>query len=220
MFTVQPQPTDTAQFPTPTAPPAHLAEIGAPDFEDDFSTDTGWSTGAAARGAASRLDGKLVISAQGPATTLWSLSPLESTSDFLVEIEIQSEICEQGDEFGLVVRAGGQANPTQDSHYRFLITCEGAVRASRFLSGAEAPLIPITESADVLPGAPVINRIGVSALGEVFRFFVNDMQVFEFVDGEIPIGHIGVMVRARRAPQTTVSFDQFRFWDLSSEPDD
>jgi hypothetical protein len=139
----------------------------------------------------------------------------------MVEIEAHSGICENEDEYGLMVRVGGGGNPTQDSHYRFLITCEGAVRASRFLSGAEAPILPITSSANVLSGAPAVNRIAVSAIGDVFRFFVNDMQVFQVEDGEIPTGKIGVLVRARRGAQTTISFDDFKVWDLaSSQPDE
>jgi hypothetical protein len=163
----------------------------------------------------------LVISVQGPSSILSSLSPIDSVADFIVEIEVHSEICEDGDEYGLIVRVGGGGNPTQDSHYRFLITCEGAVRASRFLSGAEAPILPITPSADVLAGAPAVNRIAVSAIGDVFRFFVNDMQVFQVEDGEIAAGRIGVIVRARRGAQTTISFDDFRVWDLAStQPDE
>ena len=219
--TSQPSPTQTAPPPTRTAVPEHRLGLGAPLFEDNFEFDTGWDQGAAPRGAVSLLDDKLVISVQGPSTTLSSLSPIEPIADFMVEIEIRTEICEDGDEFGLIVRAEGAGNPTQDSHYRFLITCDGAVRASRFLSGAEAPILPITPSADVLAGAPAVNRIGVSVIGDVFRFFVNDMQVFQLDNSEIPAGRIGVIVRARRGAQTTISFDDFRVWDLAeSQPDD
>ena len=212
----QPLPTPTAPPPTRTAIPEHRIGLGAPDYEDNFESDSGWETGASARGAVSLLDDKLVISVRGPSSTLSSLSPADPLVDFLVEMEIQSEICEAGDEFGLMVRTGGRGNPGQDSHYRFLITCDGAVRASRFLSGAEAPIQPITPTANVLPGAPAVNRIGVSAIGDEFRFFVNDMPVFQLKDGEIPTGRIGVIVRARHAAQTTVSFDEFRVWDLAT----
>jgi len=219
--TRQPDPTQTAPPPTRTAVPEHRLGLGAPLFEDSFDFDTGWDQGAAPRGAVSRLDNKLVISVQGPSSTLSSLSPIEPIADFMVEIEVRSEICENGDEFGLIVRVAGAGNPTQDSHYRFLITCDGAVRASRFLSGAEAPILPITPSAEVLAGAPAVNRLGVSAIDDVFRFFVNDMQVFELNNGEIPAGRIGVIVRARQGAQTTISFDDFRVWDLAaSQPDD
>ncbi len=221
VVTSQPSPTQTAPPPTRTAVPDHRLGLGAPLFEDNFEFDTGWDQGAAPRGAVSRLDDKLVISVQGPSTMLSSLSPIEPIADFMVEIEVRTEICEDGDEFGLIVRAEGAGNPTQDSHYRFLITCDGAVRASRFLSGAEAPILPITPSADVLAGAPAVNRIGVSAIGDMFRFFVNDLQVFQLDNGEIPAGRIGVIVRARRGAQTTISFDDFRVWDLAvSQPDD
>jgi hypothetical protein len=221
LVTSQPSPTRTAPPPTRAAVPEHKVGLGAPLYEDDFELESGWETGASPRGAVSQLDGKLIISVQGPSSTLSSLSPIEPIADFLVEIEAHSGICENGDEYGLIVRVGGAGNPTQDSHYRFLITCEGAVRASRFLSGAEAPILPITTSADVLSGAPAVNRIGISAIGDMFRFFVNDMQVFEVEDGEIPTGRIGVIVRARRGAQTTISFDDFRVWDLaSSGPDE
>jgi len=221
IVTSQPPPTQTTPPPTRTAVPEHKLGLGVPLLEDSFEFDTGWDQGAAPRGAVSRLDNKLVVSVQGPSTTLSSLSPIEPIADFMVEIEVRSEICENGDEFGLIVRVGGAGNPNQDSHYRFLITCDGAVRASRFLSGAEAPILPITPSADVLAGAPAVNRIGVSAIGDVFRFFVNDMQVFELANGEIPAGRIGVIVRARKGAQTTISFDDFRVWDLAaSQVDD
>jgi len=216
IVTSRPDPTQTAPPPTHTAVPEHRLGLGVPLFEDNFEFDTGWDQGAAPRGAVSRLDNRLVISVQGPSTTLSSLSPIESIADFMVEIEVRSEICENGDEFGLIVRVGGAGSPTQDSHYRFLITCDGAIRASRFLSGAEAPILPITPSADVLAGAPAVNRIGVSAIGDSFRFFVNDMQVFQLNDGEIPAGRIGVIVRARQGAQTTISFDDFRVWDLAT----
>ncbi len=212
----QPLPTRTAPPPTRTAIPEHKIGLGAPDYEDNFESDSGWETGASARGAVSQLGEELVISVRGPSSVLSSLSPVDALSDFFVEIEVHSEICEAGDEYGLMVRTGGRGNPGQDSHYRFLITCDGAVRASRFLSGSEAPILPITPSANVLPGAPAVNRIGVSAIGDEFRFFVNDMQVFQLKDGEISAGRIGVIVRARRAAQTTVSFDNLKVWDLAS----
>ena len=214
--TSQTRPTQTVPAPTVTAIPEHRIGLGAPDYRDSFESDTGWETGASARGAVSRLGNRLIVSVRGPSSTLASLSPIDPLADFFVEIEIHSEICEAGDEFGLMVRTGGAGIPAQDSHYRFLITCDGAVRASRFLSGAEAPIQPITPTADVLPGAPAVNRIGVSAIGNEFLFFVNDMQVFQLKDGEIPTGRIGVIVRARHAAQTTVSFDEFRVWDLAT----
>lgn len=212
----QPLPTRTAPPPTRTAIPEHRIGLGAPDYEDNFGSDSDWETGASARGAVSLLDDKLVISVRGPSSTLSSLSPADPLTDFFVEIEVHSGICEPGDEFGLMVRTSGRGNPRQDSHYRFLITCDGAVRASRFLSGAEAPIQPVTRTADVLPGAPAVNRIGVSAIGHEFRFFVNDMQVFQLMDGEISTGRIGVIVRARHAAQTTISFGEFRVWDLAT----
>ena len=49
---------------------------------------------------------------------------------------------------------------------------------------------------------------------------MNDMQVFQLDDGEIPAGRIGVIIRARQGAQTTISFDDFKVWDLAaSQPD-
>lgn len=217
LVTSESPPSPTAPPPTPTSIPEYRLGLEDPLIEDDFESDIGWEEGTSAQGAVSRLNGRFVVSVQGPGSTLSSLSPAEPLTDFFVEIEVHTEICESDDEFGLMLRTGGLGDPLQDSHYRFLITCEGAVRASRFLSGAEAPILPITPSTDVLPGAPAVNRIGVSAIGDQFRFFVNDMQVFDLMDGEIPSGKIGVIVRARRATQTTISFDEFRVWDLATE---
>lgn len=213
--TERPLPTQTAPQPVPTAAPEHKTGLGDPSFEDGFEAGTGWEIGTFPQGAVSLLDGKLVVSVQGPSVTLVSLAPIEPISDFLAEIEIRTEICESGDEFGLMLRAGGPGNPLQDSHYRFLITCEGAVRASRFIAGREAPMLPITPNEVVLPGAPSVNRLAVSAVGDQFRIFVNDIEVYLLMDGEIPAGKIGALVRARQSPQTTIAFDSFRVWDLS-----
>lgn len=206
--------------PTQTPLPDHEAGLAAPLFEDDFSRDTGWSTGSSSRGAISRLNDQLVVAVRGPGAALASLSPVPALADLLVSVEVRTEICDSGDEFGLMVRTrspNGSVEPARDSHYRFMLTCEGAVRASRFIAGSEAALIPITQTFDAIPGAPALNRLAVSAEGNQLRFFINDMEVFEIRDGELLDGSIGLIVRARSSLQTTVAFDNFRVWDLSSD---
>lgn len=204
--TASPPPT-TIRISTPDLPSGLQ---GPPQFEDRFTVDTGWELGDFASGAASLLNERLVIVVRGPSNTLQAVSPVSTLTDFYVSVAAITEICADSDEFGLLARSTGA-----DTHYRFMVTCEGDVRASRFSAGEEAALVPIVPAAAVIPGAPARNQLGLSAVGDRLQFYVNQIQVLEFTDRSLSAGGVGVIVRARGGAQTTVSFDDFQVWDLS-----
>jgi hypothetical protein len=193
---------------------SRFAPAGEPTIQDGFDSDTGWEYGEFGSGAISRLDSRLVIAVRGPSQTLHALAPVPVLTDFFMEVELLAEICDASDEFGLIARTSGA-----DTHYRFMITCDGSIRASRFSAGTEAALYPITPDGAVIPGAPAQNRLAVSAIGNQLRFLVNDIQVMELSDRLLQFGRVGLIVRARRGSQATVSFDNFRLWDLSVPAD-
>lgn len=199
--------------PLPTSAPAASATPASPGrqpvFQDDFSRDQGWQLQQGANGAVSLLDQRLVIAVRGPSAILFSISPAPELTDFELEVEVHSEICQDSDEFGVMVRAR-----SLETHYRFTLSCEGAVRASRFVEGREAALAPITASDAALPGAPAVNHLRLVARGDQFRFWVNDILALELSDSQIDSGGAGLIVRARRSNQTTVSFDDFRLWPV------
>lgn len=215
---LKPSPSATASPPATTrvsTPEWPSGVQGPPQFEDQFTVDTGWELGDFISGAASLLNDRLVIVVRGPSNTLQAVSPVPALTDFFVSVTVMTEICEASDEFGLLARSTGA-----DTHYRFMVTCEGAVRASRFSAGNEAALVPIVPAAAVISGAPARNQLGLSAVGDRLQFYVNQIQVLEFTDRSLTAGGIGLIVRARGGAQTTISFDDFQVWDLSIPAED
>lgn len=176
-------------------------------FQDDFSADRGWQLAQGSTGAISLLAQRLVIAVHGPGATLYSLSPAPEQTDLTVEVDVRSEICDAGDEFGLMVRAR-----SLEVHYRFTLSCDGMLRASRFDDGGEAALAPSTPTDAAFSGAPAVNHLSLEAVGNRMRFAVNQIQVLEVTDSRIPSGGVGLIVRARRGSQTTISFDNFSLW--------
>ncbi len=196
----------------PSPEPIDTAEPQDSLFHDDFSADLGWQLAQGSTGAISLLDQRLVISVRGPGATLYTLSPAPEQSDLTVEVDVRSEICDAGDEFGLMVRAR-----SLEVHYRFTLSCDGMVRASRFVDGGEAALAPITPTDAAISGAPAVNHLSLEAVGNRMRFAVNRIQVLEVTDSRIPTGGVGLIVRARRGSQTTISFDNFSLWAVGGE---
>jgi hypothetical protein len=213
---LSPQPSRPPLFPTPrasatlTPPPSAtptpdiLTGLGEVLFQDDFAQDRGWTLHSDQSGAASLLPGRLVVAVHSPGAMLFSLSPAPAVADFYLEAQLRTELCGQEDEFGLMVRV----LPNQD-HYLFSLTCDGQARVSRFISGQEAALVPLTHIGAALPGAPAVNRLAVWAQGDQFHFLVNEVEVFSLSEASLPSGGFGLTARSRRSPQLTVSLLSF-----------
>lgn len=207
-----PNPTATAPLAASPIPTPTNADARPAIFADDFSRDRGWELSDSPSGAVSILNQRLVIAVQGPSAVLYSLSPAPEAADFELEVTVRSEICAAGDEFGFMVRAR-----SLQTHYRFTLSCEGSVRASRFIDGREAALAPITAAEAGFGGAPAINRLRLHALGDQFRLLVNDIEALEVTDSQLASGAVGLLVRARRSSQTTISFDDFNLYPVNED---
>ena len=107
---------------------------------------------------------------------------------------------------------------TIDEHYRFTLRCSGEARVSRILGSGESALIPITSTNLTFPGVPARNKLAVRAAGNTFRFYINDVEVFDLRDGELPSGRVGLIVRSRQEGQTTIAFDNLLIRGLVLTP--
>ncbi len=74
-------------------------------------------------------------------------------SDFYAEITARPSLCRGEDNYGLVVRGVGS------SFYRFVLACNGMIRAERISGGTRLPLQEPIPSGDA-PGAPGEVRMG------------------------------------------------------------
>ena len=222
---LKPTPTPTFIFPTmaPTATftpepgstttPDLQSGLGAVIYQDDFDQDLGWELDQSDIGGSCLVNGRLSLAVRQPNTFYFLRSPAPATSDFFLEVSVRSELCSDSDEYGVMYRVN-----TLNEHYRFALTCDGAARVSRVLEAGENALVPITKTYAIFPGVLVDNHISIWASGDIFRFYINDMEVFSVRDSGLQTGDLALFVRSRRGGQTTVSFDNLTLHSLLPTP--
>lgn len=221
----QATPSPTFDFPTliptttltsaPTSSPTPPPVLGIGDllYYANFESSQSWDLRATDRGGSSIYDGQLNLAVRQQNSFFFIRVPAPEQDDFYFEVNLRSDVCEDGDEYGIMFRLGPLYN-----HYRFSLTCEGLARVSRILDDQEVVLIPPTETYAVFPGLRIENHLAVWASGTQFRFFINDQEVFSIQDKELEAGGFGLFVRSRRSQQTTVSFDDVALHALQPPP--
>ena len=123
-------------------------------------------------------------------------------ADFYAEVEVRTELCNAGDEYGLTARGNKLGE-----HYRFLIGCDGSARITRFLEGGSRALTLRVETPAIIPGAPAVNRLAVWARGLDLKLYVNGEEVAAARDAALDRGTFGLIARAGSGGQLAVSFD-------------
>lgn len=198
-FPPSPTPTpraNAAPFPTPEMRPG----LGDILIEDDFSDPSLWTLAVANQSSAVIENNRLTLSVQSGANALSLRNDLLLT-DFYAEITAKPSLCRGEDNYGLLIRADSVS-----SYYRFVLACNGTVRAERLLNGNRLPLQAPLPSADAPPGAPGEVRIGVWAVGRDIRFFLNGRFQFSISEPAFRRGSIGVFVRSAENTAVIVSF--------------
>ncbi len=201
--------------PSPSATPTRLPPVplGQLITFDDFEAGGEWETVEGPAGAASIADGRLVLSVHKPSTSLLQSAPYPPAGDFFVQVDVRSEVCSPGDEFGMAIRL----SPSGE-HYRVSLLCDGAARLLRVLTDQTHALTPVLRTGAVIPGPGSLNRLAVSAEGPLLRVFVNNQVVFEDRDSRLPFGRLGFFVRPGRSGQTTIAFDGLAVYALPGTP--
>jgi hypothetical protein len=128
-------------------------------------------------------------------------------SDFYAEITARPSLCRGEDNYGLVVRGVGS------SFYRFVLACNGQIRAERISGGTRQPLQEPVPSGDA-PGAPGEVRIGIWAVGSEMRLFLNGRYQFSVTEGTFPSGALGVFVRSTGETPVTVTFSELAVYEV------
>lgn len=206
----------TATFtpePEPSPTPDLYTGLGDLIFEDSFDRNLGWDIGQSEIGGASLVEERLSLAVRRSNSFYFIESPAPTTTDFFLEVTVRSEVCSDGDEFGVMFRYRAMGE-----HYRFALTCDASARVSRVLEEGEIVLVPLTQTYAMFPGLLVDNRIAIWASGNQFRFFINDLEVFSASDRVLPSGKLTFFVRSRRSSQTTVSFDDLTVRALLPTP--
>jgi len=197
-------------FPTYTATPEMGPGIGAETLSDDFSDDSVWDTATSNQGSAAISRNRLTLAVQ-PKYYLASMRHELIVSDFYAEITARPSLCRGDDNYGLVVRGIGS------SFYRFVLACNGEVRAERVSGGTRLSIHEPVSSGDA-PAAPGEVRIGVWAVGGDMRLFLNGRYQFSVTEGTFPSGGLGVFVRSAGDTLTTVTFSDLAVYEVNYIP--
>ena len=192
--------------PTHTATPDMSPGIGRVTLEDDFSDESVWDVAASENGSAAINRNRLTLAVQ-PGYYLASMRRELPLSDFYAEITARPSLCRGEDNYGLVVRGVGS------SFYRFVLACDGMIRAERISGGTRQPLQEPIPSGDA-PGAPGEVRMGIWAVGSEMRLFLNGRYQFRVVEPTFPSGALGVFVRSTGETPVTVTFSDLAIYEV------
>lgn len=193
--------------PTYTGTPEMSPGIGRKVLEDDFSDDSVWDIAASEHGSAAIGLNRLALTVQ-PGYYLSSMRRELPLGDFYAEVTARPSLCRGEDNYGIIVRGVGS------SFYRFLLTCNGMIWAERIAGGTKLVIQEPVPSGDA-PGAPGEVLIGMWAVGNEMRLFLNGRYQFSVTDPLFPIGAFGAFVRSNGDTPVTVTFSDLSVYDVN-----
>ena len=185
--------------------------IGSIILSDDFSNDSVWDTAVSDQGSAAISRNRLTLAAE-PGVYLVSMNREVILGDFYAEITARPSLCRGDDGYGVIIRSTG------DSFYRFTLTCNSMIYAERIKSSVRLLVLEPTPSGDAPPGAPGEVRIGVWAVGNEMRLFLNGRFQFSIKDISSPRGAFGLFARAAGDTPVSVIFSDLIVYDVEYIP--
>ncbi len=192
--------------PTYTATPEMSPGIGKVTLNDDFSDDSLWDTAVSDHGSAAIGMNRLSLAVQ-PGYYLASMRHDLIVGNFYAEITARPSLCRGDDNYGIIVRGVGS------SFYRFVLTCNGQIRADRISGGTRLPIQqPLLSGDATRPPGEV--RIGMWAVGGEMRLFLNGRFQFGVTERTFPSGGFGVYVRSAGEDSVSVIFSDLKIYHV------
>ncbi len=174
--------------------------LGGLLLTDAFSVQQEWRTGTFNAGNIIQVDDSLTLAVQQPKSSLQTVLTGNSFANFDIQLMANVTLCRGDDAYGILIRSMSDWD-----YYRFLINCQGNVRAERIRNSQTIPLQDWTPT-DIIPGAPVESKIEIWANGSEMRLLVNDVYIFTVKDPVFPNGQIGFYARSASENDVTVNF--------------
>lgn len=205
-------PTETpTPFPTPVITPTAdmRPKIGKILFEDDFSSQTGWTLTQSQAGSVAYGNNELTIAIAETNAYLFSILEAPTFTDFYLEITAAPSLCKEVDEYGVLFRV----SPAID-YYRLSLSCNGQIRVDRIIGGQASSPQPWVLSGAVPPGAPSSSVLGISAVGDDMQFFVDGKYQFSIQDPLLTSGGVGVFARSTNNQAVTVNFSDLVVYEV------
>jgi hypothetical protein len=198
-------PTSTpTPFNTPlpaTATPAPPPAVGSLIYQDDFTRQGLWTTGQLAAGTMAYGSGELSLAISQAKGVLISTRVEPVLSDFYLEITAVPTLCLNSDHYGVQFR---MASP--NDFYRFMVSCNGQVRLERLKGGVGQVLHDWSASAQALPNSLGAYKLGVWAVGNDLRLYIDNVLQFSARDASLASGGLGLYARSMGETVVTVSF--------------
>lgn len=207
-----PEPLPTATL-APTATPQPIAgdpvaQLGEPDFLEDFSAAGGWPY----------EDDWFLITVSGgqlhaysKGTPYWSswYTTYPEVKDAYFETTITRPNCSGEDRFGLVIRWD-----ESQAFYFMGVTCTGTWGFSYYTKDNQIVNILDYQSSDAFKPANEANRIGIMAKGDQFEFFINGVKVGVATDDRLDnAGTFGFLSMSAGTVNFKTSVDKLEFWE-------
>ena len=139
-------------------------------FEDDFSGSSLWQTASSDDGSIAFGNNVLTLAVKQARMSLISMRSASALTDFYLQITMTPSLCRGQDVFGVLVRATSNYN-----YYRFLVSCNGQLRAERVKNGVMVVIQDWLPTGQIMPGSSQPLQLGVMGLKSEFRVFVNDI---------------------------------------------
>lgn len=181
--------------------PDMLTGLGDVILTDTFKTASAWTLSSSTNGGVALSKNELTIAISDEKAYIYSVRQQPILANFYAEITASPSLCQGQDEFGLLIRFNSSANT-----YRFSATCDGQVRMDRLAGGDASSPQPWMVSGAYPPGAPNIIRLGVWAVGDEMRYFVNNLYQFTVHDPVHTSGSLGIFARSTGGHALTVNF--------------
>ena len=207
-----PEPLPTATL-APTATPQPIAgdpvaQLGEPDFLEDFSAAGGWPY----------EDDWFLITVSGgqlhaysKGTPYWSswYTTYPEVKDAYFETTITRPNCSGEDRFGLVIRWD-----ESQAFYFMGVTCTGTWGFSYYTKDNQIINILDYETSDAFKPASEPNRIGIMAKGNQFDFYINGVKVGSATDDRLPdAGTFGFLSMSAGTVNLKTSVDVLEYWE-------
>lgn len=199
-------------LPVPSVTPEQQPGLGAFILQDDFQQGEGWQEFRKADGNVVLGPGELTVFVTNPDRYITTFRSSPTVDNFYLQVQANPRLCQTSDSYGVLVRAASGID-----YYRFSVSGEGLVRADRFKSGNVVILQDWTPSGQIPRGCPVSLRLGIWALGDEMRFFVNDVFQFSIQDEAIERGQIGFFARSKTSTVLAVGFSDLELHWVEAE---
>lgn len=202
----KPKPSPTP-FPEEATP--QTANRGKILIEDDFSNDSFWEVQNNSDAKVNYEPNALSMVIVGEKAEAFSLSQHILPSNFYLTFTIETSICSDNDQYGIVFWRNSKSGT-----FRFWANCQGQLMVDRVLPDGTTRLVNWQSARKFVPGTPSSNVFSILAQDGKLDFFINETYQFSLQVKPDLEGALGIMARTAGSTDLSVRFSDL----IISEP--